>query len=143
METSHRPVRSGALTLLFTVVLLCLAVLAVLSLATARADEALAKKSLDRLAQEAAAEQAGQEWLAALDAAGRHRLHRGRRGAGRADAGKRRHPAPGRRAGGGGLADHPLAADRPLGTGHLAGCVDRTVTPPPRGRKRGMLYGDP
>ena len=63
METSHRPVRSGALTLLFTVVLLCLAVLAVLSLATARADEALAKKSLDRLAQEAAAEQAGQEWL--------------------------------------------------------------------------------
>lgn len=69
METSHRPVRSGALTLLFTVVLLCLAVLAVLSLATARADEALAKKSLDRLAQEAAAEQAGQEWLAALDAA--------------------------------------------------------------------------
>lgn len=69
METSHRPVRSGALTLLFTVVLLCLAVLAVLSLATARADEALAQKSLDRLAQEAAAEQAGQEWLAALDAA--------------------------------------------------------------------------
>ena len=54
METSHRPVRSGALTLLFTVVLLCLAVLAVLSLATARADEALAQKSLDRLAQEAA-----------------------------------------------------------------------------------------
>lgn len=69
METSHRPVRSGALTLLFTVVLLCLAVLAVLSLATARADEALAKKSLDRLAQEAAAERTGQEWLAALDAA--------------------------------------------------------------------------
>ena len=69
METSHRPVRSGALTLLFTVVLLCLAVLAVLSLATARADEALAQKSLDRLAQEAAAERAGQEWLAALDAA--------------------------------------------------------------------------
>ena len=69
METSHRPVRSGALTLLFTVVLLCLAVLAVLSLATARADEALAKKSLDRLAQEAAAERAGKECLADLDAA--------------------------------------------------------------------------
>ena len=45
METSHRPVRSGALTLLFTVVLLCLAVLAVLSLATARADEAWPKKA--------------------------------------------------------------------------------------------------
>ena len=68
METSHRPVRSGALTLLFTVVLLCLAVLAVLSLATAQADAALAQKRLDRLAQ-AAAERAGQEWLAALDAA--------------------------------------------------------------------------
>ena len=69
MEYRHRPVRSGALTLLFTVVLLCLAVLAVLSLATARADGALARKSLDRLTQEAAAEHAGQEWLAALDAA--------------------------------------------------------------------------
>ena len=39
MERQHRPVRSGALTLLFTTVLLCLAVLGVLSLATARADQ--------------------------------------------------------------------------------------------------------
>ena len=37
MERQHRPVRSGALTLLFTAVLLCLTVLGVLSLATARA----------------------------------------------------------------------------------------------------------
>ena len=68
MERQHRPVRSGALTLLFTTVLLCLAVLGVLSLATARADLARARRSLEHLATEAAAEQA---WLAAVDAAGR------------------------------------------------------------------------
>ena len=71
METQHRPVRSGALTLLFTAVLLCLAVLAVLSLATAHADAALARRSIEHLQAEAAAEQAGQAWLAAVDAAGR------------------------------------------------------------------------
>ncbi len=71
MERQHRPVRSGALTLLFTTVLLCLAVLGVLSLATARADLARARRSLEHLATEAAAEQAGQAWLAAVDAAGR------------------------------------------------------------------------
>ena len=64
-------VAHGPLTLLFTTVLLCLAVLGVLSLATARADLARARRSLEHLATEAAAEQAGQAWLAAVDAAGR------------------------------------------------------------------------
>lgn len=65
----HRPVRAGALTLLITTVLLCMAVLAVLSLSTARADEALADKNLQTLQLNAEAERVGQEWLAQLDAA--------------------------------------------------------------------------
>lgn len=65
----HRPVRAGALTLLLTTVLLCMAVLAVLSVETARADLALAEKSLQTLQKNAQAEQVGQTWLAELDAA--------------------------------------------------------------------------
>lgn len=68
-EFTHRPVRTGALTLLITAVLICLAVLAVLTLTTARADLSMAEKSLAGLQEQAKLEQAGQEALAALDAA--------------------------------------------------------------------------
>lgn len=66
---THRPVRTGALTLLITTVLICLAVLAVLTLSTARADLSMAEKSLAGLQEQARLEQAGQEALAVLDAA--------------------------------------------------------------------------
>lgn len=68
-EFTHRPVRTGALTLLITAVLICLTVLAVLTLTTARADLSMAEKSLAGLQEQAKLEQAGQEALAALDAA--------------------------------------------------------------------------
>lgn len=66
---THRPVRTGALTLLITTVLICLSVLAVLALTTARADLSMAEKGLAGLQNQAKTEQAGQEALAALDAA--------------------------------------------------------------------------
>lgn len=69
MDYIHRPVRTGALTLLITAVLICLAVLAVLALATAQADLAMADKALSGLQNQAAIETAGQECLAELDAA--------------------------------------------------------------------------
>lgn len=68
-QITHRPVRTGAMTLLITAVLICLAVLAVLSLATARADLAMAQRSLSGLQSRGTAEQRGQEYLAQLDAA--------------------------------------------------------------------------
>ncbi len=64
---THPPIRTGALTLLITLVAVCLAVLSVLSFATARADRDLAQRSLDRFAQDAALENQGQQWLAQLD----------------------------------------------------------------------------
>ena len=68
-DFTHRPVRTGALTLLITAVVICLAVLAVLALATAQADLAMAEKSLSGLQKQAQIEIAGQEKLAELDAA--------------------------------------------------------------------------
>lgn len=68
-DFTHRPVRTGALTLLITAVVICLAVLAVLALATAQADLAMAEKSLSGLQNQAQIETAGQEKLAKLDAA--------------------------------------------------------------------------
>ena len=68
-EFTHRPVRTGALTLLITAVLICLAVLAVLTLTTARPICPWRKRSLAGLQEQAKLEQAGQEALAALDAA--------------------------------------------------------------------------
>lgn len=68
-ECTHRPVRTGALTLLMTAVLICLAVLAVLALATAQADMAMADKALSGLQSQSDVEIAGQEYLAKLDAA--------------------------------------------------------------------------
>lgn len=65
----HRPVRTGAMTLMITTVLICLAVLAVLALATARADVVMADKALAGLQEQARIEITGQEYLAQLDAA--------------------------------------------------------------------------
>ena len=64
-----RPVRLGWLSLLLTVVILCLATLSVLSLSTARADLAQAQKQAAQTDSVYALECAGQQWLAALDAA--------------------------------------------------------------------------
>ena len=58
-----RPVRLGWLSLLLTVIILCLATLSVLSFSTARADLARQAQSVYAL------ECAGQQWLAELDAA--------------------------------------------------------------------------
>lgn len=63
------PIRTGTLTLLLTVVTLCLAVLSVLSAVTARADLALAQKGARQLDQSLAADALGQQWLAQLDEA--------------------------------------------------------------------------
>ncbi len=64
-----RPVRLGWLSLLLTVILLCLATLSVLSLSTARADLAQARKQALQTESVYALERAGQQWLAELDEA--------------------------------------------------------------------------
>ena len=64
-----RPVRLGWLSLLLTVIILCLATLSVLSFSTARADLALAQKQARQAQSVYALECAGQQWLAELDAA--------------------------------------------------------------------------
>ena len=63
-----RPVRLGWLSLLLTVIILCLATLSVLSFSTARADLALAQKQARQAQSVYALECAGQQWLAELDA---------------------------------------------------------------------------
>lgn len=65
----HQPLRAGAMTILTAVVVLCLAVLAVLALTTARADLAMAERQLTLAETQAQAECTGQAWLAAVDAA--------------------------------------------------------------------------
>lgn len=64
-----RPVRLGWLSLLVTVVILCLATLSVLGFSTARADLAQAQKQALQTDSVYALECAGQQWLASLDAA--------------------------------------------------------------------------
>jgi len=63
----RQPIRSGTLTILITCVLILLAVLALLSLTTAHADEALASRQMVYAQQNALSERVGQEWLAAMD----------------------------------------------------------------------------
>lgn len=58
------PLRAAMLTLLLAAVVICLALLGVLCLATARADQRLAEKQLRTLQNNAAAEALGAEWLA-------------------------------------------------------------------------------
>jgi len=67
MKNARQPVRSGTFTIVITCVMLLLAVLSLLSLTTARADQALAKRQLQFAQQNALSERVGQEWLSAMD----------------------------------------------------------------------------
>lgn len=64
---THPPIRAGALTVLLTIVAICLAVLSALSFSTALADCRIAKKSLSHFQQDIALENEGQLWLSKLD----------------------------------------------------------------------------
>lgn len=65
----QKTIRLGSISLLFAVIVLCVAALCALSIATAHADAAVTDKYV-RLTQDvSAAECAGQEWLADTDAA--------------------------------------------------------------------------
>lgn len=66
-EKSRQPIRSGALTIVIACVMILLAVLALLSLVTAHADNTLADRQVLFAQQNAMAERAGQEWLAQMD----------------------------------------------------------------------------
>lgn len=61
----------GSLTILFTVILLCVTVLSVLSLSTARADLALADRYGDHVAQFYELESQGQQFLMQMQEAAR------------------------------------------------------------------------
>ena len=63
----RQPIRSGALTIVITCVLILLAVLALLSLVGAQTDRALADRQMVFAQQNAMSERAGQEWLAQMD----------------------------------------------------------------------------
>ena len=65
----RKQLRLGSITLLFTVIVLCVATLAALSAATAHADAAVAEKYAAQVTNIYAAERAGQEWLAQVHAA--------------------------------------------------------------------------
>lgn len=65
----ENPIKLGSMTLLLTIVLLCMAILSVLTLSTARADLSLAQKYADRLQQVYALDSVGQRLLAELDTA--------------------------------------------------------------------------
>lgn len=63
----RQPIRSGALTIVITCVLILLAVLSLLSLVSAQTDKALADRQMVFAQQNAMSERAGQEWLASMD----------------------------------------------------------------------------
>lgn len=65
----HKQLRLGSITLLFTVIVLCVATLSALSAATAHADKAVADKYAAQITGLYGAECAGQEWLAQVHAA--------------------------------------------------------------------------
>lgn len=65
----ENPVKLGSMTLLLTIVLLCMAILSVLTLSTAHADLALSQKYADRLHQVYALDSKGQQLLAQVDLA--------------------------------------------------------------------------
>lgn len=66
-DRQRQPVRSGALTIVITLVMLLLAVLALLALVTAHADSILADRQAGYAQENAMAEEAGQEWFAEMD----------------------------------------------------------------------------
>ncbi|MCI2046791.1 MAG: hypothetical protein LKJ90_03650 [Faecalibacterium sp.] len=65
----HKELRLGSITLLFTVVILCVTALCALTVATAHADAAVADKYAAQVAAYYETESAGQAWLAQVDAA--------------------------------------------------------------------------
>ena len=67
VKKPRQPIRSGALTIVITCVLILLAVLSLLSLVSAQTDKALADRQLVFAQQNAMSERAGQEWLASMD----------------------------------------------------------------------------
>ncbi|MEA4966200.1 MAG: hypothetical protein VB055_10300 [Oscillospiraceae bacterium] len=64
-----RRTQLGSITVLFSVILLCVAVLAVLCLSTAKADLATAQNYADHVTQFYKVEQTGQQFLAQVDKA--------------------------------------------------------------------------
>lgn len=67
VKKPRQPIRSGALTIVITCVLILLAVLSLLSLVSAQTDKALADRQMVFAQQNAMSERAGQEWLASMD----------------------------------------------------------------------------
>ena len=67
VKKPRQPIRSGALTIVITCVLILLAVLSLLSLVSAQTDKALADRQMVFAQQNAISERAGQEWLAEMD----------------------------------------------------------------------------
>lgn len=65
----RRQVRFGTISVLFTVVVLCISVLAVLSVATVRADKAMAERYAQQVSERAKLENEGQRWLEKIDRA--------------------------------------------------------------------------
>jgi hypothetical protein len=65
----YRRVRLGTVSVLFTVVVLCISVLAVLSVATVRADKAMAERYAQQMTERSELENQGQQWLKAVDSA--------------------------------------------------------------------------
>lgn len=64
--SGHRNVRLGTISVLFTVVVLCVSVLAVLSVTTVRADQAMAQRYAQQVSARSELENAGQRWLKAV-----------------------------------------------------------------------------
>ena len=65
----QRRAQPGSITILFAVILVCVTVLAVLCVSTARADLAMAENFADATAKAYAVEAEGQRWLSRVDAA--------------------------------------------------------------------------
>ena len=65
----RKPLRLGSVSLLFAVILVCTALLALLGVMTARADWLMTEKYAQRLNSQYAHEAEAQEWLAQLDEA--------------------------------------------------------------------------
>ena len=61
--TGRRNVRLGTIAVLFTVVVLCVSVLAVLSVATVRADRAMSQRYAQQVTARSELENEGQRWL--------------------------------------------------------------------------------
>jgi hypothetical protein len=72
-----KKVRIGSVSLLFTVILLCVVVLSVLSISTVRADRALSERTAESVSDWYELQNEGQKWLAEVDAVLRE--HRWRR----------------------------------------------------------------